>query len=149
MKFIKKHKVGLIVLVVCIILIVLMLFAIKNAFFANVSESKYGTRLDGIENYPLSSTLSEDISSIYSSDKSVGSANVTVEGRIIYITIDFVKSIKVDTAKSTAIKALDVIGEENLKFYEVQFILTYSGEEENTNFPVFGSKNVNSLKVVW
>ena len=33
--------------------------------------------------------------------------------------------------------------------YEVQYILTYSGEEENNNFPVFGSKNASSLKVVW
>ena len=69
--------------------------------------------------------------------------------RIIYIIVDFKESIKVDSAKSIATKALDKIGEDNLKFYEVQYILTYSGEEENTNYPVFGSKNANSLKVVW
>ena len=139
------------------ILIVLLLvcflaigFLFYKYFYSGISTSKYGdTRLEGIENYPLSSTLSDDISSVFASEKSVGKTVVTVEGRIIYITVDFVKSIKVDNAKSIAIKALDKIGEENLKYYEVQFILTYSGEDENSNFPVFGSKNANSLKVVW
>ena len=60
--------------------------------------------------------------------------------------MDFVESVKVETAKSSALKALEKIGEENLKFYEVQFILTC---KDNENFPVFGSKNANSLKVVW
>ena len=37
----------------------------------------------------------------------------------------------------------------NLTYYDVHFILTYSGEEENENFPLFGAKSSNSLKVVW
>ena len=68
---------------------------------------------------------------------------------IIYIDIAFKTAIKVDTAKSEAIKALDKIGEENLKYYDVQFVLTYTGEDENSNFPIFGAKSANSLKVVW
>ena len=62
---------------------------------------------------------------------------------------DFISSVKVDTAKSLAAKALTKIGDENLKFYEVQFVLTYSGKDENKNFPIFGSKSASSLKVVW
>ena len=41
------------------------------------------------------------------------------------------------------------MNKENLKYYDVQFILTYSGTDENSNFPVFGSKSSSSLKVVW
>ena len=125
-------------------------FLFYKYFYSGISTSKYGdSRLEGIENYKLSETLGDDVASVYKDTKSVGTTNVTVEGRVIYITIDFVESVKVDTAKDLAIKSLDKIGEENLKYYEVQYILTYSGEAENTNFPVFGMKNVNSLKVVW
>ena len=46
-------------------------------------------------------------------------------------------------------KALEKIGETNLSFYDVQYILTYSGTEENTNFPIFGAKKSTSTKVVW
>ena len=135
------------ILVVCFVMIGFLFY---KYFYSGISTSKYGdSRLEGIENYKLSDTLSEDIAGSLSEQKSVGKTNVTVEGRVIYITIDFVESVKVDTAKDLAVKTLDKIGEENLKYYEVQFILTYSGETENTNFPVFGSKNANSLKVAW
>ncbi len=135
------------ILVVCFLLIGFLFY---KYFYSGISTSKYGdTRLEGIEKYPLSKTLESDISGIYKDEKSVNKVEVNVEGRIIYIDIDFKESIKVDTAKTLATKALDKVGEDNLKYYEVHFILTYSGKEENKNFPVFGSKNANSLKVVW
>ena len=59
------------------------------------------------------------------------------------------EAVKVETAESLASKALDKIGENNLTFYDVQFILTYSGADENNNFPIFGAKKSTSLKVVW
>ena len=118
-------------------------------FYAGSSTSKYGDRLEGIENYPLSDTLSKDINAVYDGNDNVGDVNVTVEGKIVYIDIDLIKSIKIEEAQTLAIKSLDSIGEKNLTFYDIQFIITYSGEEENENFPIFGSKNASSLKVVW
>ena len=135
------------ILVVCFLAIAFLFY---KYFYSGISTSKYGdTRLEGIENFKLSDNLESDIKSLYDGQKSVGEVKVNVEGRVIYITIDFVESVKVDTAKNLAIKSLDKIGEENLKYYELQMILTYSGATENTNFPIFGSKNANSLKVVW
>ena len=136
-----------VILLVCFLLIGFLFY---KYFYSGISTSKYGdTRLEGIENYPLSENLESEINELYKEEKSVNKVKVDVEGRIIYIIVDFKESIKVDSAKSIATKALDKIGEENLKFYEVQYILTYSGEEENANYPVLGSKNANSLKVVW
>lgn len=135
------------ILVVCFLMIGFLFY---KYFYSGISTSKYGdTRLEGIEKYPLSETLEQDINDLYKDEKSVNNVKVNVEGRIIYINIDFKESIKVDSAKSIATKALEKVGEENLTYYEVQYILTYSGEEENNNFPVFGSKNASSLKVVW
>ena len=135
---------------ILVVSFVVIVFLFYKYFYSGISTSKYGdTRLEGIEKYKLDDNLSSEISAIYKDEKSVGDVDVTVEGRIIYITIDFKESIKVDTAKNLAIKSLDKIGEENLTYYEIQYILTYSGEAENTNFPIFGSKNANSLKVVW
>lgn len=118
-------------------------------FYAGTSSSKYGERLDGIENYPLSKTLEKDIQDLYKDNTEIDKVTVTNEGKIVYITINFTKSIKVATAEDLAIKSLDKVGEKNLTYYDVQYILTYSGTEENTNFPVFGSKSASSLKVVW
>ena len=135
------------ILLVCFVMIGFLFY---KYFYSGISTSKYGdTRLEGIEKYPLSATLESDIASLYTKEKSVNKVVVNVKGRIIYVNIDFKQSIKVDTAKNLAIKALNKIGDDNLKYYEVQFSLTYSGTDENKNFPVFGSKNANSLKVVW
>ena len=137
----------IVILLVCFLLIGFLFY---KYFYSGISTSKYGdTRLEGIENYPLSETLESDIKSLYEKEKSVGEVTINVEGKIIYIDIDFVEAVKADTAKTLAAKALDKVGEENLKFYEIQFVLSYKGTEENKNFPIFGSKNSNSLKVVW
>lgn len=134
------------ILVVCFIAIGILFY---RYFYAGTSSSKYGERLDGIENYPLGDKFEENIKEVYKGNSSVGDVTVTVEGKIIYITIDFKESVKVATAKDLAIKSLDTIGEKNLTFYDVLYLLTYSGTEENKNFPVFGSKSAKSLKVVW
>lgn len=131
------------ILLVCFIAICILFY---KYFYAGTSETKYGDRLEGIDKYVLNDNLTDEIKKIYAEDKTVGEIEVNVKGKVIYINIDFVESVKVETAKSSALKALEKIGEENLKFYEVQFILTC---KDNENFPVFGSKNANSLKVVW
>lgn len=134
------------ILVICFLAIGILFY---RYFYAGTSSSKYGERLDGIENYPLSKTLEKDIQDLYKDNTEIDKVTVTNEGKIVYITINFTKSIKVTTAEDLAIKSLDKVGEKNLTYYDVQYILTYSGTEENTNFPVFGSKSASSLKVVW
>ena len=134
------------ILVICFLAIGSLFYRYFNA---GTSSSKYGERLDGIENYPLSETLEKDIQDLYKDNTEIDKVTVTNEGKIVYITINFKQSIKVSTAEDLAIKSLDKVGEKNLTYYDVQYILTYSGTEENTNFPVFGSKSASSLKVVW
>lgn len=134
------------VLLVCFISIAFLFY---KYFYAGTSSTKYGDRLEEIEKYPLSDTLEEDIKSLYTETTSINKIAVKTQGRIIYITLDFKESIKVTEAQDLAIKSLEKIGEENLSYYDVQFLLSYSGEEENENFPVFGSKSATSLKVVW
>lgn len=134
------------ILIVCFIIIGIIFY---TYFYAGTSSSKYGDRLDGIENYPLNKKIDEEIKALYKDESSVNKVVYELQGKIIYITIDFKESIKVSDAETLAIKSLETIGEKNLSFYEIQYILTYSGTEENANYPVFGSKNANSLKVVW
>mgnify|MGYP003367955367 FL=1 len=145
-KKIRNNKVLLGILLVCIIAIGILFY---KFFYAGAGGTKYGNRLNGIENYPLSSNLQDEIKSLYSDNSKVGTVKVNTEGRVIYVDIDFKESLKVNEAKSLAEKALEKIGENNLTYYDVHFILTYSGEEENENFPLFGAKSSNSLKVVW
>ncbi len=135
----------LLILLVCFVVIGLLFY---KFFYAGAGTNKYGDRLTGIESYPLSDTLADDIKGVYADIDTVGVVKVNVEGRIIYINMEFTRPVSAGEAHNTAEKALDKIGAENLTFYEVQFLLTYNGEEESV-FPLFGMKNANNLKVAW
>ena len=149
----KSNRSENIVLAVLIIILLACFGAIGflfyKYFYAGASSNKYGDRLEGIESYPLPATLEDDIKGIYTDEKSIEKVTVNNMGKIIYIDIVFSSSVKVEAAESLATKALEKIGEENLTFYDVQFLLTYSGEEENSIFPIFGAKKSTSTKVVW
>ena len=149
MKKLWKNNRVVFVLVIILIICFIAICSVALTFFYSKDTNEYGNRLDGIEKYPLSKTLDSDVKSVFSDNSEVTKTKVDVKGKVIYINIDFGKSIKVSEAQDIAVKALDKIGEENLKYYDVQFILTYSGTDENSNFPVFGSKSSSSLKVVW
>ena len=123
-KKIRNNKVLLVllgILLVCIIAIGILFY---KFFYAGAGGTKYGNRLNGIENYPLSSNLQDEIKSLYSDNSKVGTVKVNTEGRVIYVDIDFKESLKVNEAKSLAEKALEKIGENNLTYYDVHFILT-------------------------
>ncbi len=148
-KKIQNNKVLLALLGILLVCFLVLGFGFYKYFYAGAGNNKYGDRLDDIDKYPLSKTLEDDIKSVFSDNSEVNKTTVNVEGKVIYINIDFGTSLKVSQAQDIAVKALDKIGEDNLKYYDIQFILTYSGTEENENFPVFGSKSSSSLKVVW
>ena len=148
-KSLQNNKVLWALLGLLLVCFLVLCFGFYKYFYAGAGNNKYGDRLDGIEKYPLSKTLDSDVKSVFSDNSEVTKTKVDVKGKVIYINIDFGKSIKVSEAQDIAVNALDKIGEENLKYYAVQFILTYSGTDENSNFPVFGSKSSSSLKVVW
>jgi len=136
------------IMVVCFISIGILFY---KYFYAGTSETKYGDRLDDIGNHKLSETLEKDIKDIYTDEESIDKVSVNVMGKVIYITFDFKEDINTDDARELAEESLEKIGEENLTYYEVQYLLQYVGEEESEDFanPIFGSKNSNSLKVVW
>src|SRR5574344_866536 len=111
-----NNKVLWVLLLILLVCFGALGFGFYKYFYAGSSTSKYGDRLEGIENYPLSDTLSKDINAVYDGNDNVGDVNVTVEGKIVYIDIDLIKSIKIEEAQTLAIKSLDSIGEKNLTF---------------------------------
>ena len=91
------------ILLVCFIAICILFY---KYFYAGTSETKYGDRLEGIDKYVLNDNLTDEIKKIYAEDKTVGEIEVNVKGKVIYINMDFVESVKVETAKRSALKAL-------------------------------------------
>lgn len=148
MKFIKKHKVLLIVTAVCLILLVLMFFGIKNAFFANVGNSKYGNRLDGIENYPIDSKTIDEIKKMLLDTEFVNDVKYTLEGRRMDFIIEVNDDVDLITSRSLADKIAEKLSDEIKSFYDIEVYLT-SKNEESELYPTIGHKHKTSAAFLW
>lgn len=153
MKKLNQNKVILVLLGILLVCFIVLGIVFYKFFYAGSSSSKYGDRLQDIEKYKLSETLSDDVNSLYSENDNVDNVKIDVKGKIVYIMINYKNNTSTSEAKDLATKALEAIGEDNLSYYDIQFILSVvkddESEEDNTNFPIFGAKSANSNKIVW
>ncbi len=148
MKFVKKHKVGLIVTGVCIILLILVFFAIKSAFFGNYGKSEYGNRLDGIENYPIEDKLISDIKDKLMETGIVEDYSYNLKGRIMNFLIKVKAEVDLTSSRALADKIAESISDENKSFYDIQIMIT-SVDEANELYPTIGYKHKKSVGFKW
>ncbi len=146
LKSVKKNKVLLVLAIVLIVCFVLIFYVLLKYFYTGAGSTKYGDRLDGL--IEIHSSYKDEISELYKDTTSVNKTTINVEGKIIYINIDFKEALSIKDAKSVAIKSLDIFSDEEKSSYDIQFILTAS-EVETDLFPIMGYKNKNNTKVVW
>ncbi len=145
-KLINQHKKGCIIGVVvffCIVIAFFTIFFIIPSFGSN----KYGDRLDGIENYKISSSSINEIKDNLTSKEGVTKVTYHQEGKILNFTIKVSGDTKLDTAKEYAKEVLDGISKKNLKYYDIQIFLD---SDDNTNdYPIAGYKHKTSDEIIW
>ncbi len=134
-----------IILVICFIAILIVTFS----YFFGGSESVYGDRLDGIEDYPIEDDFISEYTSTLESDDLVNSVSFDISGRIIYIAIDFVGDTSLVEAQSKAAASLEQFSEEILSYYDINFILTCDSTENSEGFTIMGAKNVAGSGLIW
>ena len=148
MKFIKKHKVALIVTGVIIVLLILCAWGIKSAFFSNIKESKYGNRLDGIENYPIEASTIDDIKNTLNETEYINSVSYDLKGRCMYFIIELKEEVDLTTSRSLADKIAEKLTDEIKSFYDIQ-VLIDSESEESEIYPTIGAKHKTSVGFKW
>lgn len=146
-KVIKENKILFVLSIIILVSIVAIAIGLLSYFYKDDGD-KYGNRLDGIENYPVSESASSDIKALYESG--VESVSVDVKGKIIYVILDVSSGISKGDAQGYAIKALDVFSDEIKGFYDIQFMITCkNSSEETTMYPMMGSKHSGNTQIVW
>ncbi len=148
-KALKHNKVMLVLGVILVLCFIALLYILVKYFYTGINGNPYGDRLENIEKYRLDTDVENEVKSLYTNNDSVGEVVLNLHGKIIYITIDFVKAIKLNDAKTLALKSLEIFTKEEKEFYDIQFALTANTIDENANFPVMGSKSTSSSVVVW
>ena len=82
-------------------------------------------------------------------NEKVNTASIRIQGKIIYVNIDYTKEVSLDNAKEIATKSLQNFTDDIKKFYDIQYLLTQKEDEESEVFPTMGSKNVTATTIVW
>lgn len=147
-KFILKYKYYLLIGAFILIFLIILTILAKDLFFSSGGDV-YGNRLEGIENYKVTEEIKNKVTEELKKDEKVNSATIRVQGKVIYVSIDYIKDVSLDNAKEIATKSLQNFTDEIKSFYDIQYMLTQKEVEESEVFPTMGSKNVKATTIVW
>ena len=148
LKFIKKHK---LLVLLGILVVILIIFVAKLIFLFTDSDEVaiYGTRLETEDTVELdkSKTEKEIINKVNEqSDKTT----VRVQGRIVNIMMDVKAEVSRDAAREAAVRALEAFSDDEKKYFDIQFFISKTGEtEENKQFPIMGYKHHTKDGITW
>lgn len=149
--FIKKHKAISIILILAIILFIVLVCISFSLLFGG-SNNSYGYRLDGIDKVKLSSKKLANIEDTIRSNDQVKDANVRLQGRIVYITIDYINGVTVDKAKEIANASLNEFSEDEIAYYDFEYLIKEEANPENSEYVPFAkaaTKHPNKEEITW
>ena len=148
-QFYKENRVFSILMIVVAVCLLLIIGITLKYFIFGSSSSPYGDRLKDEKKYKISDDLKTEVKSTLESDESIKKASVRVSVRTIYISMEFNTGVSLEEAKGKAVTALEKFSEDELGYYDVEFILTEESADNSEGFTIMGAKNVNGSNIVW
>lgn len=147
MKFVKRHKYTIILLIIFLLLVVLGTKAIE-ILMPDDNAATYGDRLKDIENHPIDEEIFTKIDDEFGETKKVKMLSRRLQGKILnfYITVN--DDVSVKDAKALGDKLVTYFDEDMLSYYSIQVYLIKEDESLN-NFPIIGMKDPLSKVLVW
>lgn len=139
-KMLLRHKILSVICFLAFVIVVILFYIFCSVFVGGTDV--YGNRLKGIEKVEFSSKELEKVGDSIEKSDEVDSASARVQGKIVYINIIYKKEVSQDKAKEIASKSLENFKEDELAFYDFEYILTQvdSDDEEDAGFKITGTK---------
>ena len=129
----------IIILLICFIAIVV----VALTFFYSKDVNSYGARLVDIEDYPITNKDKNTYKETMLENKGVTKVSLNIKGRVIYIHLEFDETVSLEDAKAIANNSIELFGEDNLSYYDVEFVL------KSDNFTILVAKNAIIDHVSW
>jgi hypothetical protein len=137
-------------LMICIIVVCVGIStALLLKYFYFGVDSKYGDRLDGIEEVLITDDRIEKLDEMIREDSTIEDSQILVTGKIIYIRMAFNKSGTLTDGQNLAVKVLNEFSDKEKDFYDFQFTLVQSESDDTDGFLIMGSMNANGTKLEW
>ena len=148
-KFLKENKtltILFLIAVICIVVSVVLLF--KYFYFGN-GGSKYGSRLEGIENVTITDESKNNTINNIESNEKVEKVSITINGKRVDIKIIYTSDATLTEAQNIAVLSLDNFSDSEKAFYDFEFTIKQEATETTEGFLLMGAKNVNGTNLVW
>ena len=144
-----RHKLLSAICLLALIVIIMMMYVFFNLFVGG--SNKYGDRLKGIESHKVEKKEQEEVVSFLKEKNEVNDASIRIQGKIIYIHIEYTRETSLDTAKAIATESLAKISNDEKKFYDIGYYLTQVSDEnqEDKGFIVTGNKSNELDSISW
>ncbi len=143
----KKHKGLIICLGVLLVLGIVAFIGLKKLVYPDSSKSKYGDRLNGIEEHQIPEETFNEMKESFLKNENVVDFSYYISGKIIKVFIVVKQDTKVDTTKELSSIIVDNLKDEDKAFYDILYYVTCEGE--NSLYPVLGSKHKTSDIFSW
>ena len=143
MKFMKKNKTIVIVGIICLVLFILMAFAVYRMFYPS-SESVYGDRLDNAPE--IDNAVIEQIKSKIIDSNLVKEVKYETNVAVMKFFISVKDSTKLADAQKLGDIILDTLSTKVTSFYDIEVYLT---NENNEQYPSIGYHSKSASSFSW
>lgn len=142
----KENRVFTILMCISVTCLLLVIILFGYYLVSSTSKSKYGTRLDGINDVKIENKnkLENDIQKMDGVDE----ATVNVHGKIVYLDIKVKDDTGMDTVKTIADESLKLFEDDYLNYYDYHFMITKDATDQK-EFPALGYRKASAKKVTW
>lgn len=150
LNFVNKHK-GLSIVCGLALILFIIVFIILISLFITTGKGTYGDRLDGIEDVKLSDSFLNEVKTSLEENDNIESANVRLQGKIVYIEFQTKSGVNTDAVKSISDEVLEKFSEDELKFYDFSFIVKWVNETDDgeKTTAIEGYKHHNKTVISW
>lgn len=143
MKFMKKNKTIVIVGIICLVLFILMAFAVYRMFYPS-SGSVYGDRLDNAPE--IDNAVIEQIKSKIMDSNLVEEVKYETNVAVMKFFISVKDSTKLTDAQKLGDIILDTLSTKVTSFYDIEIYLT---NENNEKYPSIGYHSKSASSFSW
>ncbi len=139
----------LFILTLIVIVCFFVIFGVCISCFFGSSKSSYGERLEGIKEVNITDDVKNNFLNSMKSDELINDVSFKVQGKIIYVTLNFKEGVTLVEAQSKALASLMNFEQKYQDFYDFHYTLKGEKSESNEGFLIMGAKNVNGSGLVW
>lgn len=134
---VSRHRILSMICLLALVIIIILMYIFSSIFTSN--GNNYGDRLRGIKDVEIAKSKLSSVSDKIKENGEVTKASVRVQGKIVYLDIEFNADTSLDNAKEIANSSLDNFSDKEKKFYDFEYIL-YQKKDDNTGFKITGTK---------